>query len=215
MNSIYRKSLFNIPSGMIYLDGNSLGPPLKGIESISENVIAKEWGGKLIKGWNESNWMEQPITVGNQIANIIGVDKGSIVAGDTLSIKTYQALAAALKLNPQRNIILTDIDNFPSDIYIAEGLVDSLNSNFELKQVKKNELISSLNEQVNTVLLTHVDYRTGAMFDLETITNKVHENGSTIIWDLAHSAGAVPLNLKEVNCDFAVGCTYKLSLIHI
>ena len=161
MNSIYRKSLFNIPSGMIYLDGNSLGPPLKGIESISENVIAKEWGGKLIKGWNESNWMEQPITVGNQIANIIGVDKGSIVAGDTLSIKTYQALAAALKLNPQRNIILTDIDNFPSDIYIAEGLVDSLNAKFELKKVKRNKLISSLNEQVNTVLLTHVDYRTG------------------------------------------------------
>ena len=140
MNSIYRKSLFNIPSGMIYLDGNSLGPPLKGIESISENVIAKEWGGKLIKGWNESNWMEQPITVGNQIANIIGVDKGSIVAGDTLSIKTYQALAAAIKLNPQRNIILTDIDNFPSDIYIAEGIVDSVTSNFELKKVKKMSL---------------------------------------------------------------------------
>ena len=118
---------------MIYLDGNSLGPPLKGIEAISENVIAKEWGEKLIKGWNESNWMEQPLTVGNKIANIIGVDKGSIVAGDTLSIKTYQALAAAIKLNPKRNIILTDIDNFPSDIYIAEGIVDSVTSNFAFK----------------------------------------------------------------------------------
>ena len=133
------------------------------------------------------------------------MDKDSIVAGDTLSIKTYQALAAAIKLNSKRHIILTDIDNFPSDIYIAEGLVDSLNSKFELKKVKRNELISSLNEQVNTVLLTHVDYRTGSMFDLETITNKIHENGSTIIWDLAHSAGAVPLNLKAINCDYAVG----------
>ena len=186
MSAIYRKSLFNIPQGMIYLDGNSLGPPLKEIESISENVIVNEWGGKLIKGWNESNWMEQPLSVGNKIANIIGGDEGSIVAGDTLSIKTYQALAAAINLKPERNIILTDIDNFPSDIYIAEGLVDSLNSNFELKKVKRNELISSLNEQVNSVLLTHVDYRTGSMFDLETITNKVHENGSTIILSLIH-----------------------------
>ena len=209
MNSIYRKSLFNIPSGMIYLDGNSLGPPLRGIDSISKNVIVKEWGQKLIKGWNDFNWMEQPITVGNKIANIIGGDNGSIVAGDTLSIKTYQALAAAVKLKPERNVILTDIDNFPSDIYIAEGLVDSLNSNFELKKVKRNEIISSLNEQVNTVLLTHVDYRTGSMFDLESITNKVQKNGSTIVWDLAHSAGAVPLNLKAINCEFAVGCTYK------
>jgi kynureninase len=209
MNSIYRKALFNIPPGMIYLDGNSLGPPVKEIESISNKVIMEEWGGKLIKGWNESNWMEQPLTVGNKIANIIGGDKGSIVAGDTLSIKTYQALAAAIKLKPKRNIILTDIDNFPSDIYIAEGLIDSLNSNFELQKVKKENIISSLNENVNVVLLTHVNYRTGAMFDIEKVTKKVHENGSTMIWDLAHSAGAVPLDLKVINCEFAVGCTYK------
>ena len=209
MNPIYRKSLFNIPPGMIYLDGNSLGPPLKGIESISENVIVKEWGGKLIKGWNESNWMEQPLIVGNKIANLIGGDKGSIVAGDTLSIKTYQALAAAIKLNPQRNIILTDIDNFPSDIYIAEGLVDTLNSNFEVRKVKSTDILSSLTKDVNVVLLTHVNYRTGAMFNIEAVTRKVHENGSTIIWDLAHSAGAVPLDLKAINCEFAVGCTYK------
>ena len=209
MNSIYRKPLFNIPPGMIYLDGNSLGPPVKEIESKSNKVIVEEWGGKLIKGWNESNWMEQPLTVGNKIANIIGGDKGSIVAGDTLSIKTYQALAAAIKLKPKRNIILTDIDNFPSDIYIAEGLIDSLNSNFELQKVKKENIISSLNENVNVVLLTHVNYRTGAMFDIEKVTKKVHENGSTMIWDLAHSAGAVPLDLKVINCEFAVGCTYK------
>ena len=209
MNPIYRKSLFNIPPGMIYLDGNSLGPPLKEIEAISESVIVKEWGGKLIKGWNESNWMEQPLIVGNKIANLIGGDKGSIVAGDTLSIKTYQALAAAIKLNPQRNIILTDIDNFPSDIYIAEGLVDTLNSNFEVRKVKSTDILSSLTKDVNVVLLTHVNYKTGAMFDIEAVTNSVHENGSTIIWDLAHSAGAVPLDLKAINCEFAVGCTYK------
>ena len=209
MNPIYRKSLFNIPPGMIYLDGNSLGPPLKGIDTISKNVIVKEWGGKLIKGWNESNWMDKPLTVGNKIATIIGGDKGSIVAGDTLSIKTYQALAAAIKLNPQRNIILTDIDNFPSDIYIAEGLVDTLNSNLEVRKVKEANILSSLNKDVNVVLLTHVNYRTGAMFDIETVTNRVKENGSTIIWDLAHSAGAVPLDLKAINCEFAVGCTYK------
>ncbi|MDC3107675.1 kynureninase [Paracoccaceae bacterium] len=209
MNAIYRKSLFNIPPGMIYLDGNSLGPPLKEIESISENVIVQEWGGKLIKGWNESNWMEQPLIIGNKIANIIGGDKGSIVAGDTLSIKTYQALAAAIKLKPKRSIILTDTDNFPSDIYIAEGLVDTLNSNFEVRKVKKDNIFSSLNNHVNVVLLTHVNYRTGAMFDIEEVTKRVHENGSTIIWDLAHSAGAVPLDLKAINCEFAVGCTYK------
>ena len=119
MDSVYKKSLFEIPDNVIYLDGNSLGPLQKGISEVSERVIKDEWGKKLIKGWNEENWMRQPSIVGNKIAKIVGATKNSIVAGDTLSIKLYQALAAAINMRKDRKIILTDSGNFPSDLYIA------------------------------------------------------------------------------------------------
>ena len=209
MNSVYKKSLFDIPDNVIYLDGNSLGPLQKGIPEVTEGVVKNEWGNKLIKGWNEENWMTQPRLVGNKIAKIVGAPKNSIVAGDTLSIKLYQALAAAINLRKDRKIILTDSGNFPSDLYIAEGLIESLGDNFELKIVKPEDLITSITSEVGVVMLTHVDYRTGRMHDLEKISSCARKNGAAMLWDLAHSAGAVPVNLKDSKCEFAVGCTYK------
>ena len=142
MISIYRKSFFDMPKNIIYLDGNSLGPLLKGITEESERVINKEWGEKLIKGWNESHWMDQPVRVGNKLARILKAEDGSIILGETLSLKLYQALGAALDLNNERKVILTDSGNFPSDLYIAKGLIDTLNRNLELKIVKPEEVES-------------------------------------------------------------------------
>ena len=209
MNSVYRKPFFDIPDNVIYLDGNSLGPLQKGISEVSERVVKDEWGKKLIKGWNEENWMKQPSIVGNKIAKIVGAQKNSIVAGDTLSIKLYQALAAAINLRKDRKIILTDSGNFPSDLYIAEGLIESLGDDFELKVVKPEDLITSITSEVGVVMITHIDYRTGRMHDLEKISSCAQKNGAVMLWDLAHSAGAVPVNLNKSKCELAVGCTYK------
>ena len=204
MISIYRKSFFDMPKNIIYLDGNSLGPLLKGITEESKRVINKEWGEKLIKGWNESHWMDQPVRVGNKLAKILKAEDGSIILGETLSLKLYQALGAALDLNNERKVILTDSGNFPSDLYIAKGLIDTLNRNLELRIVKPEEVESSINEDIAVVMLTQVDYRTGRIHDLELITKKSHASGAVMLWDLAHSAGALPVNLEKSNCDFAV-----------
>ena len=209
MNSVYRKSLFEIPRNTIYLDGNSLGPLPKGVAEVSNSVIKDQWGKQLIKGWNESNWMNQPLKVGNLIGELVGAPANSVVVGETLSIKLYQALAAAVNLKKGRNVILTDTGNFPSDLYIAEGLIDTLQDNIELRIVEPKDLISSINPEVGVVMLTQVDYRTGRLHDMKKITDLAHKNGSVVLWDLAHSVGALPINLKNCYCDFAVGCTYK------
>ena len=209
MNSVYRKSLFEIPRNTIYLDGNSLGPLPKGVAEVSNSVIKDQWGKQLRKGWNESNWMNQPLKVGNLIGELVGAPANSVVVGETLSIKLYQALAAAVNLKKGRNVILTDTGNFPSDLYIAEGLIDTLQDNIELRIVEPKDLISSINPEVGVVMLTQVDYRTGRLHDMGKITDLAHKNGSVVLWDLAHSVGALPINLKDCYCDFAVGCTYK------
>ena len=153
--------------------------------------------------------MDQPVRVGNKLARILKAEDGSIILGETLSLKLYQALGAALDFNNERKVILTDSGNFPSDLYIAKGLIDTLNRNLELRIVKPEEVESSINEDVAVVMLTQVDYRTGRIHDLELITKKSHASGAVMLWDLAHSAGALPVNLEKSNCDFAVGCTYK------
>ncbi len=206
---MYRKHLFKIPDNLIYLDGNSLGPLLKTVVPRLENVIKDEWGTKLIKSWNESKWIDQPKKVGNLIARILNAPKNTISVGDTLSIKLFQALAAAIDLKKNRNVILTDTGNFPSDIYIAKGFVDNHKRNIKLKIVPPEAILKEINEDVAIVMLTHVNYKTGKMYDMREITKICHKNKSIIIWDLAHSAGAVPVDLENSNCEFAVGCTYK------
>jgi len=203
------RSLFQIPDGVIYLDGNSLGPLPRAVPDRVGRMIAEEWGQELIRGWNSAGWMTMPRRIGDRIGRLIGAPAGTVVIGDTLSIKVYQALASALELNPARRVILSDSGNFPSDLYIADGLLKSLARDHTLKVVTPEEVDAAIDETVAVVMLTEVDYRTGRLHDMKTLTAKAHAAGALTIWDLAHSAGAIPVDLAAAGADFAVGCTYK------
>ena len=209
MSDVMRKNEFIIPEGVVYLDGNSLGPLPKKVGARVQAMLADEWGEMLIRGWNKAGWMDQPARVGNMVGRIIGAPEGSVVMGDTLSIKVFQALASAVKLRPDRRVILSDTGNFPSDLYMAEGLVGLLEQGYELRTVAPEEVSESIGEDVAAVLLTEVDYRTGRKHDMKMVTELAHAAGAVMIWDLAHSAGALPVDLAGSNCEFAVGCTYK------
>ncbi|WP_127901485.1 kynureninase [Solirhodobacter olei] len=203
------KSLFHLPEGVIYLDGNSLGPLPKSVPARLAATATDEWGEMLITGWNRAGWMEMPRKVGDRIARLIGAEPGSVVMGDTLSIKVYQALASALEMNPDRRVILSDTGNFPSDLYIADGLVRSLGRGYELRTVTPEDVEAAIDESVAVTLITEVDYRTGRKHDMKKLTAKAHAAGALTVWDLAHSAGALPVHLADCGADFAVGCTYK------
>lgn len=203
------KDRFHLPEGVIYLDGNSLGPLPKGAADRVAQATTEEWGKLLIRGWNAAGWMAQPSRIGDRVATMIGAGPGTVVMGDTLSIKVYQALAAGLSLRPDRSVILSDTGNFPTDLYMAEGLIGTIGKNHSLKTVAPEDVIGAISEEVAVVMLTHVDYRTGRMHDMEAITKAAHAAGAVMLWDLAHSAGALPVDLSGSHCEFAVGCTYK------
>ncbi|MEL6582244.1 MAG: kynureninase [Pseudomonadota bacterium] len=203
------RRLFHLPEGMIYLDGNSLGPLPKNATARVAEMMQEEWGTLLIKGWNDAGWMNLPAQIGTRIARLIGAEEGSVVVGDTLSIKVFQALAAALKLNPDRRVILSDSGNFPSDLYMAQGLISLMPEGYELRVVAPEEVADALTEEVGVLMLTEVDYRTGRLHDMAALTRLAHEKGALTVWDLAHSAGAIEVDLAGANADFAVGCTYK------
>ena len=203
------KAMFQLSKGMIYLDGNSLGPLPKATAARVEQAVTAEWGEKVITGWNRAGWMAQPTELGDRIGRLIGAEPGHVVLGDTLSIKVYQALAAAIDLVPDRKVILTDSGNFPSDIYMAEGLIKSLGRGHELRVVAPEDVENHINDDLAVLMLTQVDYRTGRLHDMADLTAKAHAVGAIASWDLAHTAGAMAVDLKGCNADFAVGCTYK------
>ena len=203
------KSLFHLPTGQIYLDGNSLGPLPKAAVARVGKMMREEWGDLLITAWNRADWMSQPSRVGDRIGRLIGAPAGTVVMGDTLSIKVYQALASALEINADRKIIVSDTGNFPTDLYMAEGLIKSLDKGHELKLCEPDVVADSLTTDVAVLMLTEVDYKTGRLHDMKALTEKAHEKGILTIWDLAHSAGALPVNLDAAGADFAVGCSYK------
>ncbi|WP_411888983.1 kynureninase [Yoonia sp. SDW83-1] len=203
------KEKFVLPDGMIYLDGNSLGPLPKGVHDRLSAMVTDEWGQHLIKGWNVDDWMGQPMRVGNMVARLIGAPDGSVTMGDTLSIKVYQALSAAVQMRPDRRVILSDSGNFPSDLYMAEGLIAQLDRDYELRIVAPEQVAEAMTDDVAVAVITQVDYRTGRLHDMAAITAAAHEAGAVMLWDLAHSAGAVPVDLTACACEFAVGCTYK------
>lgn len=204
-----RRDLFELPEGITYLDGNSLGPLPKSALARAQATMAEEWGPMLITGWNKARWMDLPARLGDRIGRLIGAPAGSTVVGDTLSIKVYQAVASAVEMRPGRKIVLSDNGNFPSDLYMADGLLKSLKQGHELKVVDPEAVAANITEDVAAVMLTHVDYRTGRVHDMKAITDKAHAAGAIMIWDLAHSAGALPVDLTGCNADIAVGCTYK------
>lgn len=203
------KHLFDLPPGVTYLDGNSLGPLPRAAAARAAHTITAEWGQDLIRAWNSADWIGLPSRVGDRIARLIGAAPGSVVTGDTLSIKVYQALAAALDMRPGRAVILSDSGNFPSDLYMAQGLVRMLGNRHRLVTPAPEDVAQAIDDTTAVVMLTHVDYRTGRMHDMADITRRAHAAGAVMIWDLAHSAGAVPLDLAGVAPEFAVGCTYK------
>ena len=203
------RALFHLPDGVVYLDGNSLGPlPIAAQERVAK-MLRDEWGGHLIRGWNSAGWFVQPRRVGDRIGKLIGAPEGSVVMGDTLSIKVYQALASALELNPGRSVVLSDSGNFPSDLYMAQGLLASLGNRQELKVVEPEEVEGAIDDRVAVLMLTEVDYRTGRLHDMKVLTEKAKAVGALTIWDLAHTAGALPVDVAGCDVDFAVGCTYK------
>ena len=203
------KSQFYIPEGIIYLDGNSLGPLTKKAQDRIEHTLNNEWGEMLVTGWNKAGWMDQPNKVGDRIARLIGAAPKTVTVGDTLSIKVFQALASAINFQKNRKVLLTDASNFPSDIYAAQGLINMLKADHELKIVNTDNLVENINENVAAIFFTEVDYRTGRRYDAKKIVKTAKQNGALVILDLAHSAGAIDTNLTELDVDFAVGCTYK------
>ncbi|HRY42796.1 MAG TPA: kynureninase [Thermoanaerobaculia bacterium] len=200
---------FVLPEGLVYLDGNSLGALPKGAAERMVEVVSREWGAGLIRSWNDAGWIDLPRRVGDKIARLVGGEPGEVVCTDSTSVNLWKVLAAALSLRPERRTVLSEEGNFPTDLYVAEGLARLLGQGHRLRLVPKGELLTSLDADVAALLLTHVDYRTGVRHDMERLTRAAHEAGAIAIWDLAHSAGAMPVDLRAAGADLAVGCGYK------
>jgi kynureninase len=200
---------FLLPEGVIYLDGNSLGPLPRATPARIAEVVAREWGEGLIRSWNDAGWIDLPRTVGDGIARLIGAAQGSVVVADSTSVNLYKLLGAALALRPGRHTILTQTGNFPTDRYVAEGIAAFRAAGHRVRAVPGEALADALDADVAVLMATHVDYRTGAMLDMAALTRAAHAAGALTLWDLAHSAGAVPLDLGGCDADLAVGCGYK------
>jgi len=208
------KDRFDLPAGVLYMDGNSLGVLPRTAAGRAAQVISEEWGNGLIRSWNSAGWFDLPARLGDKLGGLLGAKAGELVVTDTTSLNIFKALAAALKIqqdrHPTRRIILSERDNFPTDLYMVQGLIDLLQQGYELRLADDDlPLAQALDETVAVVLLSHVNYRSGAMHDMAAVTNQAHTCGALTLWDLAHSAGAVPVDLPAAGADFAVGCTYK------
>ena len=204
------RAQFEMPDGLLYLDGNSLGAMPKRARERLRRELDENWGRELIRAWNSAGWFDMPTRVGDRIGKLIGAPAGSVVAGNSTSINLYKALMAALRLAPPgRKTILSDSGNFPTDLYIAEGVIATLDRGYGLKVVAPEAVEAALDDGVATLMLTQVDYRSGRLHDMAALTAKAKALGVVTIWDLAHSAGALPVELAACGADFAVGCGYK------
>jgi kynureninase len=200
---------FECPEGVVYLDGNSLGALPKATAERLDHVVREEWGTGLIRSWNTAHWIDAPSRIGDKIARLIGAERGEVVATDSTSVNLFKLLAAAIKLHPDRPVILTEAQNFPTDLYIAEGLVDLLGGAHALRVVERADLEQALDDTVAVLALTHVDYASGSFHDMPRLTEAAHRRGALALWDLSHSAGALPMDLNASQADLAVGCGYK------
>lgn len=198
---------FELPDGVIYLDGNSLGPLPVGVRDRVASVVRHEWGRDLITSWNAHDWIGLPARVGSKIANLIGAPPGSIVAGDSTSVQLFKLLVAAARLRPGRRVIVTEPANFPTDSYIAASAARL--AGCELRWCDPSDVTAALDGDVAALTLTHVDYRSGRMHDAAALTAAAHDAGALACWDLCHSAGAVQVDLAGWDADLAVGCGYK------
>ena len=205
------RRLFTLPDGVIYLDGNSLGAQPASAPGRIARAVTEEWGQGLIRSWNSAGWFDLPRRLGDRIARLIGADTGEVVATDSTSVNLYKVLSAALQIAsqdaPHRSKLVSERSNFPTDLYIAESLCRQ--RGYDLHLVDSERIEAALTDETAVLMLTHVNYRTGAMHDMRDLTAKAHAAGALMVWDLAHSAGAVPVDLHAAGADFAVGCGYK------
>jgi kynureninase len=209
------KAKFDLPDGVVYLDGNSLGVLPRGARARSLEVLSDEWGTGLIRSWNDAGWFELPIRLGDKLARLLGAGSGEVVVTDTTSLNLFKAIAAALRIqqasHPGRRVIISERESFPTDLYMVQGMIDFLQQGYELRLVDAEHSLEDAlaADDVAVLLLSHVNYRTGAMHDMAATTARAHRHGALAIWDVAHSAGAVPVDLRGADADLAVGCTYK------
>lgn len=205
----HMRAEFLLPDGVIYLDGNSLGPLPRRARDRVARAVEQEWGHDLIRSWNSAGWFNLPATVGAKLARLIGADADEVVAADSTSINLFKLMVAAARLRPGRPVILSDSGNFPTDLYIGQGVADLLGQGFEMRVVGRDEVLAAIDETVALVVLTEVDFRDGRRHDVPEITQAAHRAGALILWDLCHTAGALPVDLNGVGADLAVGCGYK------
>ena len=203
------RDAFALPAGVIYLDGNSLGALPRETIARLDRAVGQEWGEDLIRSWTSHDWINLPATTGDKISRVIGGEPGEVVVTDSTSINLFKLLAAALRLRPERRVVLTEAGNFPTDVYIAQGLIEQAGGRHEIRYAAADTLADVIDDQVAVVMVTHVNYQTGRMHDMAALTTAAHASGALMLWDLSHSAGAVPVNLNAAGADFAVGCGYK------
>jgi kynureninase len=201
------RETFELPDGVIYLDGNSLGPLPRSTAARLVKVMRQEWGRGLITSWNAAGWIDAPQRVGGKIAGLIGARAHEVIAADSTSVNLFKLAAGALSLRPGRRTLVTENDNFPTDIYVLEGLAAL--SGATLKVVEPDEVLAAINDDTAAVVLTHVHYKTARRHDLAGVTAAAHERGALALWDLSHTAGALAIDLNGAKADLAVGCGYK------
>lgn len=201
---------FVLPDSVIYLDGNSLGPASPAVFAELDKAAREEWAGGLIRSWNAAGWFDLPLELGDRIGRLVGAAKGQTVVADTTSINVYKALHAALALRPDRSVIVAEAESFPTDLYMAEGVAATRpGTRLRLEGVDGARIEELIDGDTAAVLVNHVNYRTGALRDMAALTRRIHAAGALAVWDLCHSAGALPVDLDGAEADFAVGCTYK------
>jgi kynureninase len=198
---------FDLPEGLVYLDGNSLGALPVGVADRLADVVRREWGQGLIRSWNDARWMELSRRVAGRIAPLIGVDAGDLHLGDSTSVSLFKTMVAAARLRPDRRVLVLEPTTFPTDGYVAAGVAELLD--LEVRWCDPADPVAAVDDDVALLALTHVDFRTGAMFDLAGITAAAQARGALVQWDLCHTTGAVPIDLTAAGADLAVGCTYK------
>lgn len=203
-----RRDLFELEDGLIYLDGNSLGALPRAVKGRLAQAVDAEWGRGLIRSWNTADWIGLPARVGARIAALIGAAPGEVIAADSTSVNLFKLAAGALAMRPGRRVILSEPGNFPTDLYILQGLARFL-PDVELRLAPPGDLHAALDERVALLLLTHAHYKTGALHDMKALTARAHEVGALALWDLSHSAGALEVDLNGAGADLAVGCGYK------
>ncbi len=200
---------FHLPGDKIYLDGNSLGAmPLAVLERV-QDVMKREWAEELIHSWNDNDWFVLPAKIGDKIARLIGADKGEVIVSDCVSVNIFKAVMAALRLQNGRTKIVTELGNFPTNLYVLQGIEKMLDGKVELIAVERNKVLDSINDETAIVVLTHVHYKSSEVFDMAHYTEVAHSKGALILWDLCHSAGVMPMDIAALDVDMVVGCGYK------